>query len=344
MTVDATPEDRAEALLPPRRVPRTGDDSPARSLWRYVWRMGGRHQLALGGLAVAVALLGLAPLELQRRLVDDAITPGDAGLMLLLAGLYAGTILLHRTLKFALGLYQTWLGESAALYTRRHLMEHLCARNAGGAGAEGGQAVNVINAEVDKLGGFVGEGPSRAATNAAMLTGVLAYMLAVEPRIAAFAVLFLVPQTVIAPLIQRRLNRLTERRVAHLRELGDMVAKGDACRGDGLEGQLRRVYANRVRYAAWKFLMKGLLNLMNAAGPLAVLGVGGWLAVQGETTVGVLLAFVTGFDRLAEPVRELMAVYRETARARVQHDMIAGWMRRPARDAPAAAEAALTRP
>jgi len=309
----------------PLEIERTGDDSPAGSVWGYVRRMSGRHQIGLCLLGLVVVAFGIAPIELQRRLVDDAIAMKDVDLFASLLALYAGVILVERVAKFAFRVYQGWVSESAILYTRRHLMS-LCCRS----GAEGdrgdGRTVSIINAEVDKLGGFVGEGPSQACASAAMLIGVLSYMAWVEPRIAAFAVAFLVPQAVLTPLLQRRLNRLIEARLERMRTLGDIVASGDPEHGDGLETQLGRIFRNRMVFFFWKYLLKGLLNLLNAAGPLVVLGVGGWLVIEGETTLGVVLAFVSGFDRLAGPVRELIAFYRQAAQAEVQHAMIARWM------------------
>jgi ABC-type multidrug transport system fused ATPase/permease subunit len=310
---------------PPRSVARTGDDTPARSLARYVWRMSGWHQVCACLLAVATAAVGLAPIELQRRLVDDAIAPGDARLLLVLVAFYAGALLAERLLKFALGMYQGWLGESAVRYTRAHLAELYCARSDEDR-QPAGRAISVIGSETDKLGGYVGDGPSRAAANASLLAGILAYMAAVEPRIAGFALLFLVPQVLVAPLLQRRLNRLTEARLGHMRALSDRIAEGHVCTDGTIRAQVERIYANRMRFVLWKQVLKGALNLLNAAGPLAVLGLGGWLAIRGETTVGTILAFVSGFQRLADPVRELISFYRQSAQARVQHDMIARWM------------------
>ncbi|HMB74768.1 MAG TPA: hypothetical protein VKN76_00075, partial [Kiloniellaceae bacterium] len=59
--------------LDPLEVEPTGDDSPAESLWRYIWRMSGKHQVCIGLLAVLVAILDLVPIELQRRIVDEAL-------------------------------------------------------------------------------------------------------------------------------------------------------------------------------------------------------------------------------------------------------------------------------
>jgi len=152
-------------------------------------------------------------------------------------------------------------------------------------------------------------------------------MAAVQPKIAALGLLLLVPQIALTPFMQTRLNRLTERHVGLKRELGAGVACGEACDDAPTNRLVRRLFDNRMRFLAWKFLLKGALNLMNGLAPLGVLVWGGWLAIQGETTVGVLVAFVSGFDKLAAPIRELITFYRTCAQAGVQHGMIAEWMR-----------------
>jgi ABC-type bacteriocin/lantibiotic exporter with double-glycine peptidase domain len=53
---------------------------------------------------------------------------------------------------------------------------------------------------------------------------------------------------------------------------------------------------------------------------------GGYLAIQGETDIGTIVAFITGFDRLSGPLRELISFYRTAAQANVQRDMIARWI------------------
>ena len=93
--------------LPPHRVKRTGDDTPARSYVQYVLRMSGwRHQLALGLLAVIVAALSMAPLDLQRRIVDDAIAMGDLDMLAWCAGAYLAVMVLQGSLKYVMRVYQ----------------------------------------------------------------------------------------------------------------------------------------------------------------------------------------------------------------------------------------------
>jgi small-conductance mechanosensitive channel len=48
-----------------------------RNLYRYVLETSGWHQLCLVVLTVAVFLLEVVPLELQRRIVDDIVKHRD---------------------------------------------------------------------------------------------------------------------------------------------------------------------------------------------------------------------------------------------------------------------------
>src|SRR5512138_1861285 len=98
-------------LHPPRRIARTGDDTPAAGVFGYVWRMSGRHQVWICLLAAVVAGLTAIPLELQRRIVDDVVRAGELDLLWLLAGLYLAVLLVQTVTKYALRMYQSWLSE-----------------------------------------------------------------------------------------------------------------------------------------------------------------------------------------------------------------------------------------
>jgi ABC-type bacteriocin/lantibiotic exporter with double-glycine peptidase domain len=319
-------------LFRPRRIPRTGDDTPAASLFGYVWRMSGHHQVWICLLAAAVAGLTAIPLELQRRIVDEVMKDRELGLLWLLAGGYLAVLLVQGTAKYALHLYQSWLSESAIRYNRAHLTRLYEARSDGNGDGDqhSGEAVSIIGAEVDHLGGFVGEGLSQPVVNGGMLVAMGGYMLIVEPLVAAVSLVFIVPQVVLMPLLQRRINRLMERRVTLLRGFGDQLAELPEAEHDfrhsKLPARLDRIYDNRLRTDLWKFGQKAVMNLLSAVAPLSVLLVGGLMVIQGETTIGVVVAFISGFERLSASLHELIAYYRIAAQANVQHRMIARWM------------------
>lgn len=313
----------------PRPVEKTGDNSPARSIWGYIGRMiGWRHQLAACVLAVAVAGANILPIDLQRRLVDHAIKEKDIQLFIILCWIYFGAIVLHKALKFFLGVYQNWMTESAVYYTRAHifgLYDHHLVED-GADGDNSGEAVSIIGSETDKIGEFVGTAISEATINVAMLVGVIGYMLVVDPKIALIGIALLIPQVVLTPLVQRKLNRLVALNVGLLRAMGRDVSHLHNQNAGGHRELWVTIYRNRMIQSLIRNALKTMLNLLNSLAPLVVLVVGGYQVMNGQTTIGVILAFISGFDRVSEPVRNLITFYRNAQQANVQHAMIARWM------------------
>lgn len=302
------------------------------SLRGFIWRASGAHQCYAGLVAVAVALLTFVPIDLQRRIVDEAIERGDVAALLFLGGLYVLVVVTEGALKYALQVYQGWVGESAVKTSRDQLAEVAAKRRE--EDQYGGQTVNVIGREIDAVGGFVGTSISEFVINLTLMVAIAAYMLYIQPVIALVSAIFLAPQVMLALYMQRDLNVLVERQVGLVRKLGsETIEERDAERSDGRsdegrEGELRTIgaiFRNRMRFNALKFGLKALLNAVNAMGPLMVLVVGGYLVIKGQTTIGTVVAFVSGFERLSGPLRDLLNFYREYEQAKVQHRMIVQW-------------------
>src|SRR4029453_16766349 len=94
-----------------------------RTIIGYVVRSSGRHQIALALLSAAVFGLSSVPLELQRRIVNDAIKNGAIETILWLAAAYAGVALLEQGLKLVLNVYRGWVSEDAVRTLRKTLEE-----------------------------------------------------------------------------------------------------------------------------------------------------------------------------------------------------------------------------
>ena len=294
---------------------------PDETLAGFVWRASGVHQFYAGGIAILVALLGFVPIDLQRRIVDGAIENKDVEALLLLGLAYGAAILLQSGLKYVLQIYQGWVGESAVKASRDQLAK-VAARQKAHDEASTGQIVNVIGREIDSVGGFVGTSISEFIINLTLLLAVLSYMLAIQPVIALASAIFLIPQVFLALYMQRELNDLVERQVTLVRKLGsDTVNR----RENGEFRTIRAIFGNRMQFNGLKFGLKSLLNIANAMGPLMVLLVGGYLVINGETTIGTVVAFVSGFDRISSPLRDLLDFYRAYQQATVQHRLIVTW-------------------
>src|SRR5882757_11563657 len=92
-----------------------------RTIMGYVVHSSGRHQIALAVLSAAVFGLSSVPLELQRRVVNDAIKNGATETIMWLAIAYAGVALLEQVLKMVLNVYRGWVSEGAVRTLRKTL-------------------------------------------------------------------------------------------------------------------------------------------------------------------------------------------------------------------------------
>ncbi len=287
----------------------------------YVWRVSGWHQVGVCAVAIGVAILGLIPIELQRRIVNSLVEREGIEVLVLLCGIYFAVIVLGQSTNWFLKVYQSWLTQSATYSTRKILIGQMDTKTAN---EEAGQSVSIVGIETEKLGGFVGNQISQATANIAVLFGVVAYMFVVSPTIALFSLAFLAPQILITPIVQQWLNKLVKRHISMVRRLSQVLA-GPTRSSDSSKRLALRIFRNRMIFDGLKSTMKALLNLINALAPVIVFLWGGYLVLEGQEEVGTLVAFVSGYQRLAGPTRELVQFYRVVAQTSVQHEMISEW-------------------
>jgi ABC-type multidrug transport system fused ATPase/permease subunit len=307
-----------------------------RSLYAFIWKVSRREQILLSILTLAVAGMSMAPLELQRRIVNDAIGHGNLQSMFLLCGLYFVVLILQGGLKYWLNVARGSLVERVALQMRRRIFKHLIDRPARHAGpapqVDKGAVVSMTSAEVEEVAGFVGDSITVPLLQAGTAFGTLGYLFWVQPEIAAFAVVLFLPQIFLVPLGQRRINRWAAIHARLLRKLGGVIVSAEKAELTPAHSQRRFTHlaegarATRVLIYRVKFALTFLGNFIDAIGPLIVLSVGGWLVVQGKTEIGTLVVFISGFQKVADPWDQLLTFYRTTSNARVKYRLIADAM------------------
>ena len=230
-------------------------------------------------------------------------------------------------------LYQDWLSHSAIAYCRNQLSElrrgHI--NNLDDVGQGRGRAVSVIQSELDSVGRFVGIGFSDPVADSAKLVFAFGYMLIVEPLVTLVALVFFLPQFIFVPLLQQVLNQLVRKKTDLLRAMADGLSNmqpGAEELPDTLVENTRGVFDNEMKTTFYKQLIKMLINFLNALAPLSVLVFGGYQYIQGETTLGVIVSFMSGFGRMADPTRALVYYYRIASIRNQQHDKVAQWIRK----------------
>ncbi len=196
-----------------------------KALYRYIWRVSGRHQVSLALLAVGLFLLQLAPLELQRRIVNSATQRDEYSVIAWLCATYVLVVLLQGGLKLALNVYRGSVSEAAN--RRLRLVANPVA--GGGAPADEGVAISIIVSEVEVVGGFIGASFSEPVLNGGILLSVFGYMLYTQPLLALVAIALFCPQFLFIPMLQESINRRTESRIKTMRALSvDIVYEAAA--------------------------------------------------------------------------------------------------------------------
>ena len=140
------------------------------NIYRYVWEASGWHQLPLVVLTLCVSVLEVVPLELQRRIVNDAVKDRNFAYVLVLCALYVGAALFQGGTKLVLNVYRNWVGESAVRELRRRVHALVDATSAASSTLESEVVqASMIVSEVDPVCSFVGGSVSDPELQAVIL-------------------------------------------------------------------------------------------------------------------------------------------------------------------------------
>jgi ABC-type multidrug transport system fused ATPase/permease subunit len=314
-----------------------------REFYNYVWRSSASQQIVLIVLAITAAALAAAPLELQRHIVNTLAGHEKAERLAWLCGGYLIAALSISGLKYTVNIKSAGLGESMIQSLREEIFSSSRSSVSSdenlGKSAKGklGTVVTMISAEAEAVGKFVGDCISTPIIQAGTLLSVLSYMLYTEPLLGLVVLGIAVPQVVIVPLVQRRINVQVRERARTLRHAGDLIVEDmrDARESvSSLESEVGRAFKTihdvRVRVFKLKFGLKFLVSALQSLGVFALLFAGGIMVLNGRTEIGIVVAFISGLDRVLDPWRELIAFLRSTSTAKVQFDLIQGTLGRKA--------------
>ncbi len=293
-------------------------------LYLAIWRASAGRQIILIVLSLAVAALAAVPLEFQRDIINH-LTSDDVGTeRLILLGLgMMGVILLSLGLKWVLGYRAGTLGEDLIRMIRQRLLWRSTDLNESGETVRKGAMSTAISAEAEELGKFAGGAFSDPVVQIGTLISVIGYISSTQPGLGMIAFSMIVPQIIIVLLSQRKVNVFVARRVQILRSATDSLTVEDleAVEKD-IDAMFDDIYETRRRMFLWKLSAKFLLSVINGAGTVGVLMLGGWLVLQGRTDVGTVVAAVSGLGRIQGPTAFLIAFYRQVSANRIKYELM----------------------
>ena len=300
-----------------------------------------RHSRVEQGILIAFGLVSLpvlyATLELPKRIVNGAIdaeehTTTIFGVMLsqtehlfFLCAIYLLAIFANGALKFYLNVRKGRVGERILRRLRLSIFRRW--RNGAG-GDRRTEVIPLIAQEVEPIGGFASDILALPVFQGGTFITILTFMFVQDPYLGAAAITLLPIQIAIIPRFQRRINILARRRVREVRALGGQLGDQSMRGIGGLEdirqvgSSLRDIEAIRLEIHRIKFFMKGLNNFLSALTPFFFYLIGGYLVIEGNLTLGALVAVLAAYKDFSAPLRELFRYYQSMEDVRIRFDEI----------------------
>jgi ABC-type bacteriocin/lantibiotic exporter with double-glycine peptidase domain len=319
---------RATRRAPEPAAPQGARPGVPQGLYSYIWQTSGRAQILLGSLSIFIFLLDLVPLELQRRIVNDAIGKRIFGSLLWLCGIYAVTALVQGLSKCVWNVYRNSIGEATSRRLRLDTFSAALRHPEPDAANKEGVGISIILSEADPVGLFVATSVSEPVLHGGVLISVFAYLIYLQPWMALVALALFVPQCVVVPMVQKAINQRTVSRIQVMRRLSaDIVtetAQGVLDREErGYRQRVSHVYALNMQIYRRKYGMNFLINLLYHFGTVGILFVGGWFVMQGQTGIGTVVAFISGLAKVNDPWNDLITFFRDMTNARAKYRLIA---------------------
>lgn len=284
-----------------------------RSAWR-LWVV----PLLLSGLLVPLNLM--LPL-VQKHLIDGVLLAGRADQLLPTIGAYALVWLAASVVQALSGPFGTRLDESVTIRVRRQLFDHCEALSVPLWHREhSGKTMALFSNDAPKLASFLGSGMVGIFGNVVALIGgaivmwQLSWQLAliviiVPPLLAGAASVVSRPLRRASRKVQDKTAELNERLHESLGGLREIAAFGqEGIQGERLNSLLRDLLKLRMRLALIGAAIGAGHTVFSFVAMLTLLGVGGYLVVTGQTTLGTLVAMQQLFGMVYVPAMAIVGV------------------------------------
>jgi len=298
------------------------------------WILDGNIKLQV--LLVVIILLTVAirvvPLEMQKRIVNEAINLRKIDLLVIYCGIYLAAVILASLLKLSINIIQTKISQRVTAEMRKQLYHHILTmplnffRN-----TQPGTVVNSLINELTIPGNFVGMAVAVPLTNVVTLLAFFGYLMVLNPILAIISFSIYPAMLYVIPLLQKRVNRDNIKRVNSSRKLSSKIVESvsgihevqangafeiESNKFDTIVDFLKQI---RIKWSIYKFAIKVVSNFFINLGPFLIFIVGGYLAIKGQLGLGALVAFLSAQEKLYDPWKELIEFYQVYQDGRINY-------------------------
>jgi ATP-binding cassette, subfamily B, bacterial len=281
----------------------------------------GRTVLMFVALRAATAA-SLAPPPLAKLAIDDGITPGDETVLYITVAAFLVSALLLWGATYIQTFLVGWVGQRALQDLRIEVFGHLQRLSIGFySRRRSGVLISRLTNDVEALNQLVSDGVVTLFQATLTILGTIVILFWLDAKLAAITMLA-VPLLLLGSFAFRIASadayRVTRERIAaitaYLQETLSGVRvvrafgreKGHLQRFSSLNDENRAANMKTVNLNAAYF---PAVELLSAVVTVAILLYGGYQAIDGAVTVGVLVAFVTALNTFFDPIQQLSQLY-----------------------------------
>ena len=326
-----------------------------RSLFGFILKNSRKQQLYLLAVIVTAWPVGFLVLDLPKSIIDRAIGGGGGGppysasllgieipffgdqitFLITLCFAFMGAVVLNNGLKYYINVYKGRLAERLLRRLRFDLFSHVLRfpmphfkRTSQG------ELISMITGESEQVGAFTAGAFADPAFLGGQLLVAIGFILVQDWRLALAALALYPIQIYIIPKLQKKVSALAKRRLRQVRYLSDHV--GEAVSGinevhtndtawlelSRFTDRLARIYNIRYELFRRKYTIKFLNNFIDKLAPFIFYLIGGILVIQGNLTIGALVAVIAAHKEMSAPWKELLNWYQQREDAKVKYEQI----------------------
>lgn len=292
-------------------------------------------QLLLLLVIVVTLFFKVFPLEMQKRIINEAISLRDLDLLYLYCGFYIGAVTIAGFLKYATNILQVYIGQKILVEMRQELYHHVLQlplqfyRK-----MPPGTVVSAMTAELNAIGFFLGGAIAIPITSVLTFIVFVWFMFNLNPLLAMLSMGIYPVELFIIPFLQKKYNRLNSVRVQTTRCMANVV--NESISGiheihgntsytqeeEKLSSFIEKLHALMKKLFLVKYGIKFANNFFQSLGPLILFLVGGYMAINGQFTLGALVAFLSAYEKVYDPWKELIEYYQSYQDAQIRYRQI----------------------
>jgi putative ABC transport system ATP-binding protein len=318
-----------------------------KTVYKYILRYSTRQQIMLTIMAVISFPFLYFSYDLPKIIVNKAIGGGDGPreilgvefeqieYLLVLSFIFLALVAINGGFKYFINVYRGVVGERLLRRLRFMLLNRTLRfplphfRN-----VSQGELVSMTTTETEPLGGFFGEAFSLPVFQGGMLITMLAFMFVQDWLLGLLAISLYPVQGYVIPKLQRHVNLLGKERVKTVRKLSERISETAQGVGDihanaatqyelaDFSERLGRIFDIRYNIYRKKFFIKFLNNFLAQVTPFFFYSIGGYLVINGELSIGALVAILGAYKDVAAPWKELLNYYQRKEDARIKYEQL----------------------